>query len=154
MDRIMMQDQIVANIFPTTIRNRLYDGMGKTRDADGNFTDPLDIDDESEKGARVAPMADLFPNTTVIFADIVGFTAWSSAREPQQVFTLLETIYAVFDRVAYRHNVFKVETVGDSYVAATGLPEPMKDHAGECDELLDFGHYSVSLHCQDLFSHE
>lgn len=131
MDRIMMQDQIVANIFPTTIRNRLYDGMGKTRDADGNYADPLDIDDESDKGTRVAPMADLFPNTTVVFADIVGFTAWSSAREPQQVFTLLETIYAVFDRVAYRHNVFKVETVGDSYVAATGLPEPMKDHAGE-----------------------
>ena len=76
-------------------------------------------------------MADLFPNTTIIFADIVGFTAWSSAREPQQVFTLLETIYAAFDRVAYRHNVFKVETVGDCYVAATGVPEPMKEHAGE-----------------------
>mmetsp|Transcript_15180 Transcript_15180/g.37235 ORF Transcript_15180/g.37235 Transcript_15180/m.37235 type:complete len:1187 (+) Transcript_15180:134-3694(+) len=129
MDRIMMQDQIVAHVFPTAIRERLYDGMGKSGNGDGNFIDPLDINDEPDKVSSVAPMADLFPNTTIIFADIVGFTAWSSAREPQQVFTLLETIYAAFDRVAYRHNVFKVETVGDSYVAAAGLPEPMEEHA-------------------------
>ena len=32
-----------------------------------------------------------------MFADIVGFTAWSSAREPKQVFLLLETIYQEFD---------------------------------------------------------
>jgi len=131
MDRIMLQDQLVANVFPTAIRDRLYDGMGKSGRAGGNVVDPLDNDDEADKVTRIAPMADLFPNTTIIFADIVGFTAWSSAREPQQVFTLLETIYAAFDRVAYRHNVFKVETVGDCYVAATGVPEPMKEHAGE-----------------------
>ena len=44
------------------------------------------------------PIADLFPNTTVMFADIAGFTAWSSVREPTQVFTLLETVYRAFDR--------------------------------------------------------
>lgn len=38
--------------------------------------------------------------------------AWSSAREPAQVFTLLENIYGAFDKLAYRHGVFKVETVG------------------------------------------
>jgi len=75
------------------------------------------------------PMADLFLETTVMFADIVGFTAWSSVREPSQVFTLLETVYAAFDEIAKRHRVFKVETVGDCYVAVTGLPDPRKDHA-------------------------
>ena len=39
------------------------------------------------------PIADLFPETTIMFADIAGFTAWSSVREPSQVFTLLEKIY-------------------------------------------------------------
>ena len=38
---------------------------------------------------RTAPIADLFPNSTVLFADISGFTAWSSEREPAQVFQLL-----------------------------------------------------------------
>ena len=46
------------------------------------------------------PIADLFPNTTVMFADIAGFTAWSSVREPTQVFTLLETVYRAFDSTA------------------------------------------------------
>jgi class 3 adenylate cyclase len=67
------------------------------------------------------PIADLFPNTTIMFADIAGFTAWSSVREPSQVFTLLETVYSAFDAIAKRRKVFKVETVGDCYVAVTGL---------------------------------
>jgi class 3 adenylate cyclase len=75
------------------------------------------------------PIADLFPNTTVLFADISGFTAWSSAREPSQVFTLLETVYNAFDKIAKRKGVFKVETIGDCYMAVTGLPEPQEDHA-------------------------
>jgi hypothetical protein len=56
------------------------------------------------------PIADLFPNTTVLFADIAGFTAWSSQREPPQVFTLLETLYRSFDVIAKKLKVFKVET--------------------------------------------
>jgi class 3 adenylate cyclase len=64
-----------------------------------------------------------------MFADIAGFTAWSSVREPSQVFTLLEALYRSFDEIAKRRRVFKVETVGDCYVAVTGLPEPRRDHA-------------------------
>ena len=63
--------------------------------------------------------SDLFPQTTIMFGDISGFTAWSSAREPSQVFVLLETIYAEFDRIAKRRRVFKVEVVGDCYVVSS-----------------------------------
>jgi Adenylate and Guanylate cyclase catalytic domain len=62
------------------------------------------------------PIADLFPETTVLFGDIVGFTAWSSVRDPTQVFTLLETVYHAFDEIAHRRRIFKVETIGDCYV--------------------------------------
>jgi hypothetical protein len=78
---------------------------------------------------QTKPIADLFPNSTIMFADIAGFTAWSSVREPSQVFTLLETVYQSFDVIAKRRKVFKVETVGDCYVAVAGLPEPRPDHA-------------------------
>jgi class 3 adenylate cyclase len=61
--------------------------------------------------------------------DIVGFTAWSSEREPSQVFKLLESIYNAFDKVAKKLHIFKVETIGDSYVAVCGIPEYRKDHA-------------------------
>jgi class 3 adenylate cyclase len=49
-----------------------------------------------------------------------------SIREPKQVFTLLETLYGAFDGIADRRGVFKVETIGDSYVAVVGLQEPRK----------------------------
>lgn len=64
-----------------------------------------------------------------MFADISNFTAWSSTREPFQVFLLLETLYGAFDVIAKRRRVFKVETVGDCYVAVAGVPTPRKDHA-------------------------
>jgi class 3 adenylate cyclase len=78
--------------------------------------------------SKSKPIADLFPETTIMFADIAGFTAWSSARQPSQVFTLLETIYQQFDLIAKKRNVFKVEVVGDCYVAVCGLPDPRDDH--------------------------
>lgn len=129
MERIVKQDKIVSNMFPTAIRERLYgqdEKVQRNLSGDG-MLDSLDFDGPANLGA--GPVADLFPSTTVIFADIAGFTPWSSAREPQQVFTLLENIYGAFDKVAYRHGVFKVETVGDCYVAVVGLPEPTDDHA-------------------------
>ena len=63
---------------------------------------------------------------TISFADIVGFTAWSSMREPSQVFALLEHIYSSFDAIAKRRHVFKVETIGDCYgkLAADVMDSP------------------------------
>lgn len=110
------------------------------------------LEKEKENNGVLASksIADLFPNTKVLFADISGFTAWSSVREPSQVFTILETIYKAFDKTAKRRKVFKVETVGDCYVAVTGLPEPTKNHtivmcqfAREC--LTQFNELSTKL---------
>eukprot|EP00980_Cylindrotheca_fusiformis_P020165 scaffold7242_cov137-Cylindrotheca_fusiformis.AAC.1 len=135
MERIMRQDKIVSNVFPTAMRDRLYQKQeqqkGKNmKNLDRKLTEDFDLDFEGDSNSfGSAPLADLFPSISVVFADIAGFTAWSSAREPQQVFVLLETLYGAFDKIAYRHSVFKVETVGDCYVAAVGLPEPVEKHA-------------------------
>ena len=64
-----------------------------------------------------------------MFTDIYGFDSWSLEKDPEQMFILLETIFRAFDRIANRAQVFKVETIGDCYVAATGIPNPIKDHA-------------------------
>ena len=65
------------------------------------------------------PLADYFEESTVMFADISGFTRWSAARSPVEVFQLLETIYGAFDAIAKKRRVFKVETIGDCYLAGT-----------------------------------
>ena len=60
---------------------------------------------------------------------IIGFTAWSSSREPRHVFELLESIFHTFDEIARKKEVFKVDTVGDCYCCVTGVPIPREDHA-------------------------
>jgi len=60
---------------------------------------------------------------------VVGFTKWSSERSPHEVFRLLEKIFWEFDDIAARNNVFKLGTIGDCYIAVTGIPDPIEDHA-------------------------
>lgn len=58
-----------------------------------------------------------------------GFTKWSSERSPHEVFKLLERLFWEFDDIAQRLNVFKLGTIGDCYIAVTGIPDPIDDHA-------------------------
>ncbi|GKY99150.1 hypothetical protein MPSEU_000870500 [Mayamaea pseudoterrestris] len=132
---------ILSSLFPSNIRDRLYAEQAEAEKQavgrnDGNLKSLLAGDgvgvagvEDGEMGYVGKPIADLFSEATVLFADISGFTAWSSQREPAQVFTLLETLYRAFDEIAKKRRVFKVETIGDCYVAVTGVPEPQKDHA-------------------------
>jgi class 3 adenylate cyclase len=140
MSTAVQSSAIVSSLFPSQVRDRLFpiDGVGhedsKNRQTSRmkSFFGDADTSTETRRRSGVGvspPVADLYPDATVMFADIAGFTSWSSAREPTQVFTLLETLYGAFDAIAKKRGVFKVETIGDSYVAVVGLPDPRKDHA-------------------------
>ncbi|CAJ1964628.1 unnamed protein product [Cylindrotheca closterium] len=147
-------EKILSVLYPKTIRDRLFGMEDKAEEEQpkgGKKGGRKRLNDDLIKATKYQlkqymksspgqldgvtggfdskPIADLFLDATVLFADISGFTAWSSVREPTQVFTLLESVYRAFDVIARRRKVFKVETVGDCYVAVTGLPEPTKDHA-------------------------
>ena len=125
---------IVSSLFPEAVRDRLMEQQkndAKSRNLKGFLAaDKSALSTKNRVSMfQTKPIADLFPETTIIFADIVNFTAWSSVRDPSQVFTLLETVYNAFDDIARKRRVFKVETIGDCYVAVCGLPEPARDHA-------------------------
>jgi class 3 adenylate cyclase len=126
---------IVSSLFPENVRDRLMntdtDKAGHGMASNHRLKSYLsgDADATGNNSLDLAPIADLVPHATVLFADISGFTAWSSTREPAQVFILLQNVYQAFDIIAKRRRVFKVETIGDSYVAVTGLPEPQAKHA-------------------------
>jgi class 3 adenylate cyclase/CheY-like chemotaxis protein len=74
-------------------------------------------------------IADGFKNVTVLFADIVDFTGFASRRSPEQLVEFLNEIFSELDRSALAHGVEKIKTIGDSYMAASGLPVPRSDHA-------------------------
>jgi Adenylate and Guanylate cyclase catalytic domain len=134
-------NNIVTSLFPDTVRQRLFDRQ-EAVDLERQGLDTLPFhqvqDSKSIVSASVFgtdPITDYFSDTTVMFLDIVGFTGWSAHREPSQTFTLLENIYHAFDEAARRLGVFKIETIGDCYVAVAGLPTPRSDHAvGMCSD--------------------
>jgi adenylate cyclase len=74
-------------------------------------------------------IAESYPATTVVFADIVGFTPWAQRTDPARVVALLDDLFSRFDALAAEHGVEKIKTVGDAYMAAAGAPEARADHA-------------------------
>mmetsp|Transcript_18031 Transcript_18031/g.27936 ORF Transcript_18031/g.27936 Transcript_18031/m.27936 type:complete len:1210 (-) Transcript_18031:105-3734(-) len=124
---------IVSSLFPKQVRDRLMAAEGENKKGSAMMAPNQRLKtflsgSTGFENNGSQPIADLFPHCTVLFADISGFTAWSSTREPAQVFILLQSVYQAFDAIAKRRRVFKVETIGDSYVAVTGLPEPQPNH--------------------------
>jgi class 3 adenylate cyclase len=74
-------------------------------------------------------IAEAYPATTLLFADIVGSTAWAHETAPGEVVAVLDRLFTRFDDLAEHHGLVKIKTIGDSYMAVAGAPEPRPDHA-------------------------
>ena len=74
-------------------------------------------------------IADAFPDATVIFADLVGFTPIGSEMAPADLVTVLNRLFGRFDELAAHHGLEKIKTIGDGYMAVAGVPLPVEDHA-------------------------
>jgi guanylate cyclase len=96
-------DELLTNAIPPSIATRLKHGENR--------------------------IAEAYPATTVVFADIVGFTPWSQRTDPGRVVELLDDLFSRFDAIAAEQEVEKIKTVGDAYMAVSGAPEPRFDHA-------------------------
>lgn len=81
---------------------------------------------------KISPgaIADNFGDVGVLFADIVDFTPLAARLAATEVVRLLNDVFCAFDELAERHGLEKIKTIGDSYLAVAGLPEPHADHAG------------------------
>ena len=74
-------------------------------------------------------IADSFAEVTVLFGDLVGFTALSSKIPPDRVVEMLNGLFSRFDQSASELGIEKIKTIGDCYMAVCGLPKPCADHA-------------------------
>jgi len=72
---------------------------------------------------------------TVLFADIVNFTQLAARMSPTELVNLLNQIFSAFDRLAERHGLEKIKTIGDAYMAVGGVPLPRPDHAEAIAEM-------------------
>jgi len=85
--------------------------------------------------ARPDVTADSFADVTVVIADIVGFTELAPAASPERLALVLEEIFAAFDVLATQRGLKKIKTLGNSYMAAAGVPVPSGDHAARAAHL-------------------
>ncbi len=97
-------DELLTNAIPASIARRLRRGESR--------------------------IAETYPETTVVFADVAGFTPWAQRTDPSRIVALLDDLFTRFDAAAADHGVEKIKTVGDAYMAVAGAPTPNADHAG------------------------
>ena len=83
---------------------------------------------ERLKGAT-GSIADHFESATIVFADVVDFTPLAGRLAPAQVVGILDRLFSRFDTLVERHGLEKIKTIGDAYMAAAGVPDPVPDHA-------------------------
>jgi len=102
-------DRLLLNVLPSAIAERLREGE--------------------------STIADLYPSVTVLFADVVGFTALAAREAPGRVVELLGELFGCFDQLVAERGLEKIKTIGDCYMAAGGLPQPVDDHAARIVDL-------------------
>lgn len=94
---------LLDNILPSTVADRLLDGHTVVADNAGEVT--------------------------LLFADLAGFTRLAGKLPPSEVVNLLNDVFSQFDRIVEHHGLEKIKTIGDEYMLAGGLPVPKPDHA-------------------------
>lgn len=102
-------EKLLHNILPSAIADRLKGGEGS--------------------------IAEIYPEVTVFFSDIVGFTELAANLGPQATVNILNGIFDRFDELAEKHGVEKIKTIGDCYMAVGGVPtrDPM-----HCQHIAEF----------------
>lgn len=73
--------------------------------------------------------------SSILFADICGFTVLASQCTAQELVTMLNELFARFDHLANNNHCMRIKILGDCYYCVSGLPEPRMDHAQCCVEM-------------------
>jgi class 3 adenylate cyclase len=94
---------------------------------------PRPIADRLKRGEK--NISGSYPDVTILFSDLVGFTKMSSQTSATDLVKLLNDLFTRFDKRADALGVEKIKTIGDAYMAVAGLPIPRPDHAQLCAEL-------------------
>lgn len=88
---------------------------------------PKPIAERLKKGEK--NISGSYPEVTILFSDLVGFTKMSSQKSAADLVKLLNDLFSRFDKRGENLGLEKIKTIGDAYMAVGGLPIPRSDHA-------------------------
>ncbi|XP_078665832.1 adenylate cyclase type 3-like isoform X1 [Branchiostoma floridae x Branchiostoma belcheri] len=108
------QEQLLMSILPRHVAEDMRRGMSRKDTEDRQFQQMYIKRHE---------------NVSILFADIVGFTAISTTVSAQELVKILNELFASFDKLADINNQLRIKILGDCYYCICGVPVPRKDHA-------------------------
>jgi len=114
-----VSERLLLNVLPQAIAERLKKQSGAIADS------LLEVIGDN----NLPLIADSFPDVTVVFADIVGFTKFSAEVSPEKLVIFLNEIFSGFDSIADSRGLEKIKTIGDAYMVVAGIPVPATEHA-------------------------
>lgn len=131
---LVLSDQVINAVVPLTIIFLLLRYLDVRRmeaeaRADALLTNAIPASIAARLRRGEDRIAEAYPETTILFADIVGFTPWTRQTDAASVVSFLDALFSTFDMLASERGVEKIKTIGDSYMAVAGAPEPNTDHA-------------------------
>jgi adenylate cyclase len=106
---------------------------------------PASIADRLKRSPEI--IADNFAEVTVLFADLVDFTAYAHQTSATETVGLLNQIFSEFDQLAEEYQLEKIKTIGDGYMIAGGLPAPKANHAEAVAEMAIAMQHAVNRFC-------
>jgi len=95
-------ERLLLNILPAPVAERLKLGRGLVCEA--------------------------YPDVSILFADITGFTTFSAGLPARELVTLLDSVFSLFDALAEENGLEKIKTIGDAYMVAGNVPAALEDH--------------------------
>lgn len=100
---------------------------------------PKSIADKLRSGHPPLSTCQEFDSVSILFSDIVSFTPMCSRLGPMQVVGVLNTMSTAYDRLCEKFNVYKVEMIGDAYMALAGGPIMSRPNVHHVESITNYG---------------
>ena len=111
---------------------------------------PPHVLDNLEHGKSIT---DKLMQVTLIFADIVGFTDWSSSKQPEEIVKMLSNLFTRFDNLCVDYDVYKVHTIGDCYVVMGDVGRKGRDPSKECLNVMKMANCMLEVIQEENLKH-
>jgi class 3 adenylate cyclase len=126
---VSIDNAILYNNLEQKVNERTTDLINEKKKSDLLLYNILPFETAQELKRNGFAAAKHFEKVTILFTDFKGFTSISEKLSPQELVREIDQCFKAFDSITSKYNIEKIKTIGDSYMAAGGLPVPNSTHA-------------------------